>query len=138
MSVSEKNVDVLAKLNVVLLGDNICDDQFNTKECAYDGGDCCGEDSWSLDCQLCWCYLTDFIPPLVCPIDKYHLLYDGSCNDLTNSVECGFDSSSCCEAFTESYFDGLICTSSNCRCHLEATDISALGYQCEHTKIIGS
>ena len=40
-------------------GDNYCDDDNNNEECAYDGGDCCGDHAgnmyWNFYCSVCEC-----------------------------------------------------------------------------------
>ena len=38
-------------------GDNFCDDENNTEECEYDGGDCCKNNmiGWNQHCSKCEC-----------------------------------------------------------------------------------
>jgi hypothetical protein len=36
-------------------GDGDCDDQNNTEECGYDGGDCCGDNVVTTHCTECQC-----------------------------------------------------------------------------------
>jgi hypothetical protein len=36
-------------------GDGDCDDQNNTEECGYDGGDCCGDNVKTKYCTECQC-----------------------------------------------------------------------------------
>ena len=40
-----------------LVGDGICDDNTNTPECAFDGGDCCRKDTVKDLCTDCKCHL---------------------------------------------------------------------------------
>ena len=39
------------------IADKICDDEYNTPECNYDGGDCCLKKTWYWDglCEKCQC-----------------------------------------------------------------------------------
>ena len=37
------------------VGDGMCDDLTNTLECNYDGGDCCGTDIVTTECNICVC-----------------------------------------------------------------------------------
>ena len=36
-------------------GDNVCNDNLNTAECEWDGGDCCGDDVIKKHCSQCQC-----------------------------------------------------------------------------------
>ena len=42
------------------IGDGECDDINNTKECQWDGGDCCGDDVATDHCTVCECLDPDF------------------------------------------------------------------------------
>ena len=37
------------------IGDFVCEDETNTAECNYDGGDCCGEGKEKWACTICKC-----------------------------------------------------------------------------------
>ena len=37
------------------VGDGMCDDLTNTLECNYDGGDCCGTNIVTTECNICVC-----------------------------------------------------------------------------------
>ena len=39
----------------LLLNNNVCDDIANTKECRFDGGDCCMENRDEIYCLNCDC-----------------------------------------------------------------------------------
>jgi hypothetical protein len=51
------------------IGDGDCDDNANSEDCQFDGGDCCPAESW---------------------------IGDGSCDDETNIEACYFDGGDCC------------------------------------------
>ena len=38
-----------------LIGDGVCNDEMNTAECSYDGGDCCGLNVNRKFCRTCKC-----------------------------------------------------------------------------------
>ena len=71
-------------------GDGYCDDENNTEECGFDGGDCCDNDrpNWNHFCQECDC----LEPRCQAPNWKG----DGYCDDENNTEECGFDGGDCC------------------------------------------
>ena len=75
-----------------LAGDGYCQDETNTAECSYDGGDCCLLTINSEHCTECICHhqencAAEFIHPLV---------GDGYCQDETNNAECNYDGGDCC------------------------------------------
>ena len=37
------------------MGDGFCDDDTNTEDCEFDGGDCCGDDRNTDYCEDCKC-----------------------------------------------------------------------------------
>ena len=37
------------------IGDGSCDDVTNKEECQWDGGDCCGDNVYTLYCEVCAC-----------------------------------------------------------------------------------
>ena len=45
----------LACLYAAWVGDRYCDDNTNTEECNFDGGDCCGPDKNNQYCKECQC-----------------------------------------------------------------------------------
>ena len=40
-----------------LIGDGLCQDEANTNECNFDGGDCCGSDVNTTYCVSCQCVM---------------------------------------------------------------------------------
>ena len=40
----------------IWVGDGYCDDDTNTAECQWDGGDCCGPDVYTYYCSVCACH----------------------------------------------------------------------------------
>ena len=93
---------------VDIVGDDICDDQANTKACAYDFGDCCSYNKDRSLCQECICnidleiqkpYLQDS-----CVRDSFnilddlilHMLGNGKCELNFNSEQFDFDLGDCC------------------------------------------
>ena len=49
---------------VMVLGDDICDDTHNTPDCNFDGGDCCSPSSIMTYCNLCQCFNeTNYVTP---------------------------------------------------------------------------
>ena len=89
------------------MGNGYCNDQTNTAECNYDGGDCCGSNVNTQSCDNCICILSS---PETCdgPLD---LISDGYCNDETNNAGCDFDGGDCCGGCTNTDH------CSNCACH---------------------
>ena len=39
-----------------LLGDGVCDDEYNNPDCLYDGLDCCGQNVFTFFCSECICH----------------------------------------------------------------------------------
>ena len=74
--------------HMALFGNGFCNDEANTADCNYDGGDCCVNVNTDY-CFYCTCYLDK-----VCAAG-YHLA-DGYCNDETNNLECNYDGGDCC------------------------------------------
>ena len=75
-----------------MVGDGACNDETNTAVCNYDGGDCCLNVINTDHCSECTCYMGEF-----CATGFHHpSVGDGSCNDDTNIVECGYDGGDCC------------------------------------------
>ena len=46
--------DVLSE-QINWIGDGGCDDVTNKEECQWDGGDCCGDNVYTLYCEVCAC-----------------------------------------------------------------------------------
>ena len=101
-----------------IVGDGYCDDNSNTLECNYDGGDCCGSDVNKYYCSECKCYSHKTCNA---PSD---LLGNRFCNDETNIGNCNFDNGDCCGACVNTDH------CSDCVCHDEAQPI--LDLSCEH------
>ena len=60
-----------------LVGDWFCDDDANTPECQYDGGDCCGPNVNADLCDKCVCYQHENC--------EFALVGDGHCHDEFNN-----------------------------------------------------
>ena len=88
-----------------IVHDAYCDDNTNTAECNYDGGDCCGSNVNTQFCSDCLCY-----PHETCD-GPLELISDGYCNDETNNAGCNFDGGDCCGACTNTE------QCSDCVCH---------------------
>ena len=78
-------------VNYPLVGDGYCQDEINTAECQFDGGDCCGPCINKEKCSECSCLnnITAKTPPNT-------LIGDGFCNDETNNANCNYDGGDCC------------------------------------------
>ena len=86
-------------------GDGYCDDDNNNADCAYDGGDCCGDDFKIDYCTQCQCldpgYGTTTLPPpttpamdpMLCP--GYSLIGNDICEDANNNLICHYDGGDC-------------------------------------------
>ena len=72
------------------IGNGNCQDKLNTQECAWDGGDCCGDNVNTLFCSACEC----LEPDLLC--NNLWKIADGICNDESNTEECKWDGGDCC------------------------------------------
>merc|ERR1712045_423016 len=70
-------------------GDNFCDDENNNAECAFDGGDCCGDDVNTTYCNACEC-----LEQGGCEAPVWQ--GDGFCDDGNNNAGCDFDGGDCC------------------------------------------
>ena len=90
------------------IGDNICDDENNFKQCNYDGGDCCNGGEWNsfIYCTACRCL--DSTRSCVFP----NKLGDNICDDENNFAECDYDEGDCCGPNTGNRYS--YCT--DCRC----------------------
>ena len=76
------------------MGDGYCDDENNNMHCAFDKGDCCGEQCVNRDrCSECRCHLG-----VEAKVGIHNpLVGDGICQDQTNTGDCDFDGFDCCE-----------------------------------------
>merc|ERR1712193_365641 len=70
-------------------GDNFCDDENNNAECAFDGGDCCGDDVNETYCNACEC-----LEQGECEAPVWQ--GDGFCDDGNNNPGCDYDGGDCC------------------------------------------
>merc|ERR1712111_105307 len=88
-------------------GDNFCDDENNNAECAFDGGDCCGDDVNTQYCSACECLegttaapTTTAAPPpsteepTACEFPNW--VGDNFCDDGNNTPGCDYDGGDCC------------------------------------------
>ena len=91
---NEKIEYACIKAHVLYIADGKCDDDFNNKECNWDGGDCCGNNVNKDKCEICECHAPDFEEKC----DKKQIA-DGICNDDTNTEECKWDGGDCCGDF---------------------------------------
>jgi hypothetical protein len=91
----------------------MCDSDNNNCGCAWDGGDCCGDDNVPLDkltnncagtndIELCTCLDPFYIAP-DCPNSSVAetqctalWIDDGICDDENNNCKCGWDGGDCC------------------------------------------
>ena len=74
--------------------DRICDDELNTPECNYDGGDCCVHkvDNWNERCTACECL------GLNCPKKILGGWGNGKkCQGKWNKAGCFYDGGDCCK-----------------------------------------
>ena len=80
------------------IGDGVCDDVNNNKQCYWDAGDCCGNNvinvhtNGLLSCIVCEC----LEPNLELKQCKYEQIRNGICNDVNNNEECKWDGGDCC------------------------------------------
>ncbi len=80
-----------------LVGNGICNDESNIKDCAYDGGDCCSEHGILVLCKECTCtHTVEWPVPLEEQCKFYTLVANGICNDEANTEVCFFDGGDCC------------------------------------------
>merc|ERR1719245_1555827 len=74
--------------------DRFCDDEFNTPECNYDGGDCCVQrvENWHDFCTDCQCLGMD------CGKKIKKAWGNGKrCNGKWNNAGCFYDGGDCCK-----------------------------------------
>ncbi len=100
----------------------ICNEELNTEECEYDGGDCCLEEANCDNCKGagCLCHETGlaycsckristllFLQTLFesistdigagCPGDVHSFVKDDYCQGEANIEECSYDGGDCCK-----------------------------------------
>ena len=74
-----------------LIANGYCNDETNTQECSFDGGDCCGS---CINIDLCTnCSCIDNVIDNAVP--NAHV-GNGYCNNEINTPECNFDGGDCC------------------------------------------
>ena len=86
------------------IGDGYCGDGGNTKECDWDGGDCCGDDVEISYIDTVTNYVVETCSTCAClqPLDfelkscQYEQISNGICNDESNTAECYWDGGDCC------------------------------------------
>ena len=73
-----------------LIANGFCNDESNTVECGYDGGDCCEYCSSKKYCSECACLgnTTGY--------GKNSVVGNGICNDDVNHAGCDYDGGDCC------------------------------------------
>ena len=94
---------------IKLVGDGVCNDETNTANCNFDGGDCCLNVINKEYCSECKCFLKEF-----CGTGFHPLVGDGLCHDETNIVECNFDGGDCCLSNVNKR------NCSECICHIQS------------------
>ena len=99
------------------LGNGVCDDPLNIKDCYFDGGDCCLEESDMTKCDDCTCIQSD----LTCVQEE---LGDGICQDYNNFEICDYDFGDCCtDKHLKSIENPTDCCDCNCKHLLIHMDI---------------
>ena len=73
------------------MGNGACNDDANTAECNYDGGDCCLIPVNTELCSACTCHLQQ-----TCLDGVHPLVGDGYCHDELNNLDCTYDGGDCC------------------------------------------
>ena len=74
-----------------MVGNGFCNDETNSPDCNYDGGDCCVVNANTNSCSECVCHLIE-----TCAAGYHPLVGNGFCNDDTNIAECDYDGGDCC------------------------------------------
>ena len=96
-----------------MIGNGFCNDEANTAECNYDGGDCCGPNTNKEHCAACICYSKESCNAGISAVIQ--LVGDGYCYDETNNLECNYDGGDCCLSSPNTDY------CSNCTCNLLET-----------------
>merc|ERR1711976_896101 len=108
------------------IADGYCDDENNTPECEFDGGDCCDndQDDWDFYCNDCEC-----LDQGGCAVPEWFA--DGYCDDENNTPECDFDGGDCCDNDMEDwdyYCNECECFDNDIEIVCEVPDWFADGY----------
>ena len=74
-----------------LVANGFCNDEANTPECDYDGGDCCGNCINIELCLTCTCLNGGAGNGI-----SYSMIGDGYCDDGLNHATCNYDGNDCC------------------------------------------
>ena len=82
-----------------LVGDGYCNDESNTIQCDFDGGDCCYTCVSKQFCIDCKCLAENEDKEL-----NYPLIGDGYCQDEINNAACNFDGGDCCGSCVNTNF----------------------------------
>ena len=85
-----------------MVGNDYCNDETNTANCNYDGGDCCILNTNTTHCSDCACHIQE-----TCQAGN-HPLYtvgNGYCDDNNNVQECNYDGGDCCLDIGNGYCD---------------------------------
>ena len=97
------------------IGDGFCQDEVNTEECNYDGGDCCNPSTAINLCTDCTCKNASLVGKVTgytvieCPLDLQELTNNGRCDDQANIPECDYDTNECCGAGNYDICDACQC-----------------------------
>ena len=99
------------------VGDGACDDECNTEDNSWDGGDCCGpdvDDWWCWDCECLDPNSEDFVAEGDEDEEEdpctFWYVGDGYCDDECNVENHDFDGGDCCGDDVETWF----CTECAC------------------------
>merc|ERR1712051_867422 len=107
-------------------GDNYCDDNLNTDNCKWDGGDCCGDVNTNY-CTDCSCldpefstttWATTTTEPPMTGCGSPHWATDQWCDDENNNADCNYDGGACCfNDFSgwDTYCDDGVLNTENCK-----------------------
>ena len=86
-AVSDSGRDPKLIENDFVYADGLCDDELNTPECGYDGGDCCThkKDDWDALCKDCQCHTEE--ENFGCDDYDKDWFQDGECDAALNNPE---------------------------------------------------
>jgi len=95
-------------------GDGYCDDDNNNAGCAWDGGDCCGEEVNTQYCSACECLdpsEQESSEEEDCGSPQW--FGDNYCDDENNNEACGWDGGDCCGEINDAYCSACECLDPN-------------------------